>query len=214
MAMKTENYRDIVLLKMLDYNMGRLRMPQSYRSSLMTHLELIKNKHRGTYLHSLTVGICTANAARYLGIPEESMLIPSFLHDFGKLDMDINILKKTTPLTAKEHEEKKKHPLAGYNYLKELYPLDSQVILLHHRHQPKPYPDIDENSFPKDIQECSKAVSLVDAFDSLTHRNNSFANNKEYQDREKIKKKMKEIRPMLYDMASELIDKGILRKLL
>jgi HD-GYP domain-containing protein (c-di-GMP phosphodiesterase class II) len=65
----------------------------------------------------------------------KSIAMGALMHDLGKAFLPAEILNKTEPLTESETEQMKKHPLLGYNMVKdnnETSPITKISILMHH----------------------------------------------------------------------------------
>ena len=72
--------------------------------------------------HSISVAKVAVQAGIYLsfrGSDLESLALAGLFHDVGKLKIAPEILYKATPLTEAEMITIKKHPLDGYNMLKD-----------------------------------------------------------------------------------------------
>lgn len=126
---------------------------------------VITNEHQGR------VGRLAAILAQYLKLPwyiQLECLIGGWIHDIGKIHVDINILNKPTGLTKEEYEQMKLHVqysatiLANYPHL-HIY---SSPILYHHEKW-------DGTGYPYNLS-CSeipltgRITGLVDAYDAMT----------------------------------------------
>ncbi len=92
----------------------------------------------------------------------------AILHDIGKLAIPDNILNKATPLTEAEWVKIRKHPLVGYNLLKEIPFLKeaSKLILYHHeRYDGKGYPT---GIHGEAMSMGARLIGVADAFDNMT----------------------------------------------
>jgi HD-GYP domain-containing protein (c-di-GMP phosphodiesterase class II) len=90
------------------------------------------------------------------------------LHDIGKLSIADEILNKTSKLTDKDWEIIRKHPVIGYNLLKDIPFLReaSRYILYHHeRYDGGGYP---QGLQGKRIPLGARLISVADAFDFMT----------------------------------------------
>lgn len=91
----------------------------------------------------------------------------ALLHDIGKLKISEEILLKPGPLTPAEREEMNKHPIYGYEMVKDeecLSELSKSIILQHHE-----LPG--GGGYPNNLAEVSnevKLVALCDKYDALT----------------------------------------------
>ncbi len=73
-----------------------------------------------------------------------SLRLGGLLHDLGKIFLDDKIIKKDGKLTKEEYEEIKKHPMDGYNIVKQMFDNKGVVSCVkshHERYDGKGYPD-------------------------------------------------------------------------
>lgn len=132
----------------------------------------LRHKDEYTYQHSINVAFYTMLLAKWLKLSEEEELKAiraGLLHDIGKIKIADSILNKTGALTNKEFDIVKKHPLYGYEIVKDLDCLDQdikQAILLHHER-------LDGSGYPfcntcADIDLYARIVAIADVFDAMT----------------------------------------------
>ncbi|MEJ2398254.1 MAG: DUF3391 domain-containing protein [Gammaproteobacteria bacterium] len=100
----------------------------------LTHL---KNRDEYTLTHSINVCILALTFGRHMQLPREQLEIlglGALLHDIGKLRVPPEILNKPDRLTREEFEIMKKHPVEGYNILREDLLMSPEIldIVLHH----------------------------------------------------------------------------------
>jgi len=140
--------------------------------NLMTALDL---RDVETFGHSKTVARYTQLLARVLGITDDGKLNNirkgSLLHDVGKIAIPDSILKKTKPLTEKEWDKIRLHPVLGYGLIKEIKLLNEvgNIILYHHeRYDGTGYPrKLKKDKIPLE----ARIFALSDALDAITsHR--------------------------------------------
>jgi HD-GYP domain-containing protein (c-di-GMP phosphodiesterase class II) len=126
-----------------------------------------------TYTHS--VNVCTYSLAlgRFVGItsPEELKQLGTgaILHDVGMTRIPESILSKREALTSDEWEMIKRHPLWGYEIIKEtdlISDASCAAIIQHHeREDGSGYPNKIDSEY---IHRYSKIVAIADAFDAMT----------------------------------------------
>lgn len=128
-----------------------------------------------TFAHSVNVAILSAMLGLLCHYSKNDLLIltlGALLHDLGKIDVDADILNKSTRLRHDEFEIIKKHPLAGAKRIHAMAArLPSPDILAdiaaqHHEH-------IDGSGYPhglssNKIHPFSKLVAIADVYDALT----------------------------------------------
>jgi putative nucleotidyltransferase with HDIG domain len=140
--------------------------------NLMTALDL---RDVETFGHSKTVARYTQMLTKIMGIKDngklDNMRKGSLLHDVGKIAIPDSILKKTKPLTSKEWDKIKLHPMLGYGLIKEIKLVDEvgNIILYHHeRYDGKGYPKrLKKEKIPME----ARIFALADALDAITsHR--------------------------------------------
>lgn len=140
--------------------------------NLMTALDL---RDVETFGHSKTVARYTQLLAKVMDIKDngklDNMRKGSLLHDVGKIAIPDSILKKTKPLTNKEWDKIKLHPVLGYGLIKEIKMVDEvgNIILYHHeRYDGEGYPKrLKKNKIPME----ARIFALADALDAITsHR--------------------------------------------
>jgi len=126
-----------------------------------------------TYRHMLTVFALTILISRDL-VPDyrskvsEAAYGPT--HDFGKICVPLDILKKVQPLTRNELQQLRHHTLAGYvllsYYLKDPHSIAARVARDHHERR-------DASGYPRGIALDDRIVEIVtvcDIYDALISR--------------------------------------------
>jgi HD-GYP domain-containing protein (c-di-GMP phosphodiesterase class II) len=137
---------------------------------VMDSLEYFKTHDFYTYRHMLLVFALTMRLARelvadYPSLTQEAIAAPS--HDFGKICVPLEILKKTTPLTLEERDILSHHSLAGYVlltcYIEDRGHLAARVARDHHERT-------DGSGYPAGILLSDHLVEIVvvsDIYDAL-----------------------------------------------
>lgn len=138
--------------------------------SIATIANTIDAKDFYTHGHSRRVGEYSRELAKRLGLglkDQEEIYFAGLLHDVGKISTPREILNKPTRLTDEEFAIIKKHPVEGYNILKELkvIPNIAQAARWHHeRVDGRGYPDgIRGNDLPL----YAKIISVADSYDAM-----------------------------------------------
>lgn len=139
---------------------------------LIKNLIYSRNVDEYLFRHSLNVGILSAMIGKWMKFNERDLLLLTYsavLHDVGKSKIDEKILNKPGKLTSKEFNEMKKHPIYGYNIVKDVGYLDSSVsigVLMHHER-------LDGSGYPLGVKEekihqFAKIIAVADTFDAMT----------------------------------------------
>lgn len=136
-------------------------------ASLISALEARDAYTRG---HSETVAEVLAEMATIMGASKqeiEILTIGGRLHDIGKIGIRDDILLKPGPLTEKEFEIIKQHPVIGANILKPIPSLASIIplVLLHHER-------IDGKGYPQGLNGCkiplwARMTAVADIYAAL-----------------------------------------------
>lgn len=123
------------------------------------------------YKHSVNVAALSAVIGKWMGLSDIDINLLTYtgiLHDFGKTKIDKNILDKLGPLTLKDQEEIRKHPIVGYNFIKKIPYISNAVcsgVLMHHER-------LDGSGYPLGIKEdkihiFAKVIAIADIFDAV-----------------------------------------------
>ena len=125
-------------------------------------------KAPGTYNHCLTVAVYAEACAMAIGISVVEARAAAYYHDIGKLKIPQEILNKPGKYTDEEFALVKKHPVFGYELLKNL-PIDTRIkkaALSHHER-------CDGTGYPlglkqEDLDSCTMVVAIADVYDAMT----------------------------------------------
>jgi len=138
------------------------------------YLLSIRDYDTCTYSHSVNVGVLSLLVARrYFGNSDRHDLrelgIGFFLHDLGKIRINPGVIMKEGLLTDDEKTEMRRHPLYGFDILKEANQLTTEcklIVLEHHeREDGRGYP---YGLYGSEIHEYARICALVDMYDALT----------------------------------------------
>ncbi|MFD2117126.1 HD-GYP domain-containing protein [Paenibacillus yanchengensis] len=124
------------------------------------------------YQHSLNVCVYTTLLGLSHGYSRDETMVlglGALLHDVGKTQIDLDILKKPGKLTEDEYSKMQSHSFAGYQILKKepnLPLLVAHSALQHHER-------LDGSGYPRgikgnDIHEYAKWIGIVDSYDAMT----------------------------------------------
>lgn len=126
-----------------------------------------------TYVHSVNVGILGISIAKRIfansvGHNMHELGAAFFLHDLGKVNIDLAIINKPAVLTDAEMAQMRKHPEFGYDILTRTNQLteECRTIVLHHHER------YDGSGYPlglkgDDIHVYGRICSLADVYDAL-----------------------------------------------
>ncbi|CAG7646544.1 hypothetical protein PAESOLCIP111_05187 [Paenibacillus solanacearum] len=139
---------------------------------MLTNISLMDNY---LFQHSLNVCIYASMLGMAYGYSRDELLtlgLGALLHDVGKTQIPLELLKKKDPLTDDEFMRIKKHADFGYQFLKDepnIPLLSAHCALQHHER-------IDGSGYPRglkgsEIHDYAQWIGLVDSYDAMTtHR--------------------------------------------
>jgi len=143
-------------------------------STALLWLTNLKERDEYTSQHSLNVCILTLVFGQHLGLSTNVLNrigVGALLHDIGKLRVPLNILNKPDSLTDQEFGIMKKHPVYGYDLLKNghgIHEISMDIIQHHHeRLNGSGYPYGLKDEY---ISDYTRMVSIVDVYDAVTSK--------------------------------------------
>lgn len=164
------NDEDLNVDKLLDETLT-LFGENSTTISMFDMLHNMRQIDDSTYAHSVNVALICRLIGKWKNFSEKDMdtlTLCGLLHDIGKSKIPNEIIGKPGKLTDSEYEEIKKHPVIGYNMVKNLN-IDQRVknaVLLHHeRFDGKGYP---LGLTGSEIDDFTSIVSIADVYDAMT----------------------------------------------
>ena len=143
-----------------------------YKETVRAFAAAIDIKDRYTQGHSVRVGKYSEIIAREMGWPDEEVegiTIAGYLHDIGKLIVDLSVINSPDRFNAKEQKEMNRHPYAGYEILSPISHPYADIPLMARYHHER----MDGNGYPDglkgdQIPAGAKIVTLADSFDAMT----------------------------------------------
>lgn len=147
------------------------QLERSYMGSLEALARALDARDPFTSERSARIAaICTEIAAA-MGLPpaeRHALHRSALLHDIGEIGLDDRILLKTGPLTEDEMAVIRRHPMIGYDMLKDLPFLSASLPGIRHHHERwdgEGYPDgLRGSAIPLPV----RILSVADAFDAMT----------------------------------------------
>lgn len=143
-----------------------------YKETVHAFAAAIDIKDRYTQGHSVRVGKYSEVIAREMGWGDdevEGITIAGYLHDIGKLIVDLSVINSPERFSAKDSAEMSRHPAAGYEILSPISHPYADIPLMARYHHER----IDGNGYPDglkgdEIPPGAKIVTLADSFDAMT----------------------------------------------
>ena len=143
-----------------------------YKETVHAFAAAIDIKDRYTQGHSVRVGKYSEVIARELGWSEEEVegiTIAGYLHDIGKLIVDLSVINSPERFSAKDSKEMSRHPSAGYEILSPISHPYADIPLMARYHHER----MDGNGYPDglkgyEIPAGARIVTLADSFDAMT----------------------------------------------
>lgn len=140
-------------------------------NDVLIYLKDINLKSDYLFVHSVNVGLFSIALGKAMGLSQADLCVlgmGGLLHDLGKIHISRSIIDKNGALTEAEFEEMKRHPLEGYNILKDAGDMDKRVMLIalqhHERYAGLGYP---QNIKGEEIHHLSRIVAVADVYDAL-----------------------------------------------
>lgn len=160
-----QDYQDIAMT--LVENLIR----QSKEKSIPVNLSELESYDDYTYAHSINVALLATIIGLQMSYDREmlnNLALGALFHDWGKLQIPLEILNKPSGLTAGEFDMIRKHPDRGEHMLKPVILTEEalKIVRQHHeRWNGQGYPD----SLSGDqISHDAQIVAVADVFDALT----------------------------------------------
>ncbi len=179
----------------------------------VTLSQTVEAKDKYTNGHSMRVATYSEMIAKAMGMSEDEqkkIYFCGLLHDIGKISIPDEIINKKGKLDDAEYAEIKKHPLAGWNILKDIEEVPDLAIVArwhHERYDGKGYPDGKPGT---ELPIFARIVSVADAYDAMTS-NRSY---RSIMPREKVisiieEERGKQFDPEVADVLLKILEKDI-----
>jgi putative nucleotidyltransferase with HDIG domain len=135
-------------------------------------LTLIKNFDEYTFNHSVNVSVLALTLAGELKIGDDAMVevgVAGLLHDVGKTQLALDLIRKPGSLTADEFEEIKKHPEEGFALAGKMSDIPVGAAFMIREHHMR----YDRSGYPRTepgyrFHQHSGIIAVADCYDALT----------------------------------------------
>ena len=132
----------------------------------------LKSHDEYSYVHAVNCSLLATLVATKFGFTSDRVSyvgVGSLLMDIGKIKIPSSVLNKKEPLTPIEIDSIRKHPVIGYQLIKDSTEIDDiakRIVLMHHER-------VDGRGYPlgvtgDKIDVYVKIASICDAFDAMT----------------------------------------------
>ena len=144
---------------------------EAYFRNLEALARVIDARDPYTFEHSARVAAISLELAKGMNLSETDLVVlrrAGLLHDVGKIGVSDKILAKTAPLNDEEWASIRRHPVIGYEMLKDVPFLQPSLDPIRHHHERwdgEGYPDGLKGA---SISQLARIVTLADAFDAMT----------------------------------------------
>lgn len=154
----------------LELRLTNEKLKKAYDETIRSFFKALEKKESKTAEHSLEVNRIAMVLGREMGLLKKELEVLNWgtlLHDIGKLGISEQILLKPGPLTSEEYEIIKKHPLIGYEMLKDIeYLRDAAKIVLYHQEK------YDGSGYPfglkgEEIPLSARICAVADALEAM-----------------------------------------------
>ncbi len=146
-------------------------MLQRNRDAILA-LTLIRNFDEYTYNHSVNVAVISLAMAEALSLDSQEKTevgVAGLLHDVGKTQLALDLIRKPGNLTVQEFEEIKKHPEEGFVLLgkmSHIRPASAYIVREHHmRYDRSGYPSLGQGYT---VNPRSQIIAVADCYDAMT----------------------------------------------
>jgi putative nucleotidyltransferase with HDIG domain len=141
------------------------------KDGLTTWLDDVRRYHQGTFQHCLLVTGIAAGFALEIGFSEADVKrlgMAATLHDIGKSHIPVAILDKPTRLDPAEEEIMRRHPVIGYDLLKDVPGISPEILdgVRHHHEY------LDGSGYPDglsggEVSDLVRLLTISDIFAAL-----------------------------------------------
>ena len=192
-----EKFDQDVLMTVVEQAMIGIKNLQLYEDqqkiifgSIRSLVTLLDMRVPQEYTHSPYFSRLVTAVGNQMNLDEkqvESLKYASLLHDAGKADIPLQILTKTSKLTAKEYKIIKRHPLKGAQILRPMQILKPVIQIIMHHHE-----KFNGTGYPSKLKKGqiplgARIMAVADAFEAMVY-------GRPYRERMDINSAIKEIK--------------------
>jgi putative two-component system response regulator len=138
---------------------------------LCTLARSIEAKDPYTEGHCERLAACAMAVGRVLRLDEEDLTAlrrGGYLHDLGKVAVPEAILLKPGPLSPRQREVMKQHPVVGEEICRPLRSLQAVLPIIRHHHERRDGSGYPDSLHGEAIPVTARVLQVVDVFDALT----------------------------------------------
>jgi putative nucleotidyltransferase with HDIG domain len=145
-------------------------LQRAYAGVLSILSKFIETVDADTEAHSVRVSAWSVRMAEEMGLKGsivEEVRIASMLHDVGKVEVSVDILRKAASLSAKEQTEMQQHTSRGAEILKPVGGMLSRIADAIESHHEKYDGSGYRGLMAEEIPLASRIIAVADAFDAM-----------------------------------------------
>lgn len=139
---------------------------------VMGNLISIRTHDGYTYFHSVNVAVLSGVLGAKLGLNEDELrdlITAGFMHDVGKVFIDVDIINAPRKLTSEERTRMMDHPRLGYEFLKENYHFSEDVLQAVYQH----HEWYNGGGYPRRLEGhniifLARILKVADVYDAMT----------------------------------------------
>ncbi len=171
-------------------------------NSIIECINSIKVADQYTYSHSVNVAFYAMLLGKWMNLSQlqiKDLAMAGLLHDIGKSKISTEIINKKGPLNESEFEIIKRHPIYGYDIIKNIPQISMEIkraVILHHEKE-------NGTGYPFAIQGnkknlYAKIITAADIFDAITSE-------RVYKEKQTPFSAFKEMEKIGYDIVDPMV---------
>lgn len=135
------------------------------------YLDTLASLDNETLIHSrrvLKLSYLLGRADKLTEKEMRNLLLGAIFHDVGKKFVPKEVLGKGTKLTDEEFNKIKKHPVLGYEFMRENGELTQEALeIISDHHEKKDGSGYPANKVDKELSRLTKIVTICDIYDAV-----------------------------------------------